>query len=78
MDILVTDTSKYGVRLPCYSRPNGTYYVLLNGRQYERTSADDRRALRDHILDVWRPVDSAGQSLYRQMAAQPNWNVWTQ
>jgi hypothetical protein len=77
MDHLISDTTKYG-RTPHYARPDGTYYVKIDERVYEQNNADDIRALRAHILDTWRPVDSEGQSLYRRMAAQPDWNVWKQ
>ncbi len=76
MDHLISETTKYG-RTPHYVRPDGTYYVKIDGRVFEKDRPEDVAALRAHILDVWRPADSEGQSLYRQIAATPDYNVWT-
>ncbi len=76
MDHLISETTKFG-RTPHYVRPDGTYYVKIDGRVYNRDSAEDVTALRAHILDTWRPQDSEGQATYRRLAARPDANPWT-
>jgi hypothetical protein len=74
-DHLISTDTKYG-HTPHYVRPDGTYYVRMAGQAYDKNNPNDVRALRAHILDVWRPSDAQGESLYRQMAADPDYNVW--